>query len=110
MTKQNSIVGEERSIRRKAIWTFVIFLVAITKGILVSDLHLIRARSLLNWYISYFFIMPIMIIGLVLSVQVIRYFFITTAKRKYQYLLLSLPTILCWVYGIAILILSLASI
>jgi hypothetical protein len=97
---QATLRKEDALIQKKATWTFAIFLIAITKDILVSGLKLIPERSPLNWQISYFFIMPIMILGLILSIQVVYHFFSTRKKRKYSYLLLAFPTLMCWLYGI----------
>lgn len=93
-------------IRKKAGWTVLIFLTAITKDVLVSGLRLIPERSLLNWQISYFFIVPIMVLGLIFSLQVFYYFFSTCTKKKYSYLLLASPTLMCWLYGIGVFVVS----
>ena len=103
---QATVSTADRLIQKKATWTFVIFLIAITKDILVSGFELIPERSPLNWKISYFFIMPIMILGLILSMQVVYYFFSTRTKRKYSYLVLAFPTLICWLYGIGVFVVS----
>lgn len=51
---------------------FIIFVVVLTKDILVSGFEIIPVRSPLNREISWLFILPISVIGLVLAIQTIR--------------------------------------
>ncbi len=95
----------------KALFSFFAFVIAVIKDILVSWVRIIPERGLSNIIISYCVIMPLLIIGLVFSVQVIR--------RNYKYkvqlnkrfidinLLFALPTPLCFLYGILLMIIVL---
>jgi len=97
-----------KSIHNKAIFSFLSFIIAIIKDILVIYFKLLPIRSVSNWLLSYFFILPILIIGLFFSMQVIsrNYNSIKDKKSKFwdQNLLLSIPTPLCFIYGIVRLI------
>lgn len=65
-----------KNINRKALVSFIIFCIVLTKDILVSDLKIIPVRSPLNRAISWFIILPITVIGIIYSTQFIinRYF------------------------------------
>lgn len=60
------------SVNRKALTSFIIFCIVLLKDVLVSDLKLIPVRAPINRLISWLFILPITIIGIVFSIQVIR--------------------------------------
>lgn len=61
-----------RELKGKAIASFLIFIIVFLKDILVSGLHLIPERSQFNREISWFFIVPASLIGVVLSLIIIR--------------------------------------
>jgi hypothetical protein len=60
------------NINRKALMSFIIFCIVLTKDILVSDIKIIPVRSPLNRAISWFIILPITIIGIIYSIQYIK--------------------------------------
>jgi hypothetical protein len=59
-------------LNKKAIASFVIFIIVFLKDILVSGMQIIPVRSPLNRAISWLVIAPGALIGVVLSIQVIR--------------------------------------
>jgi hypothetical protein len=61
-----------RGLKAKAKASFVVFIIVFSKDILVSGLHLIPERSRFNREISWFFIVPVSLIGVVFSLRVIR--------------------------------------
>lgn len=60
-----------KGLKGKAIISFVIFILVLLKDILVGWCHLIPGRSRLNRDLSWFFIIPISLIGVILSVNLI---------------------------------------
>ena len=92
----------------KALISFTIFIIAIIKDILVSWLEVIPVRGVTNKLISYFFIMPILIIGLILSIQVIRENYKQKVQGSRQFFdtnfILALPTPLCFLYGFVMMV------
>ena len=57
----------------KSSWiAFAIFMIVLVKDILVSGFEIIPVRSLLNRQLSWFFILPISLIGAVLAIQAIQ--------------------------------------
>lgn len=60
-----------KRLKGKSITSFVIFIIVFLKDILVSWYHLIPGRSRLNRELSWFFIIPISLIGVILSVNLI---------------------------------------
>jgi hypothetical protein len=95
-------------LNRKAVISFFTFVIAIVKDIFVSWLEIIPERGLTNSLVSYFFIIPILIIGLIFSIQVIRenYKHKTYENRHFfdVNLFLSLPALLCFLYGFIMMI------
>ena len=95
----------------KALFSFFAFVVAAIKDILVSWVGIIPERGLSNRIISYCVIMPLLIIGLVFSIQVIRMNYkykIQENKRFFDTnLILALPTPLCFLYGIILMVIVL---
>lgn len=61
---------QKNKLNIKALLSFIIFVLIITKEVLVNYYHVIPVRSLLNRQISYFVILPLWLIGLVLSIWV----------------------------------------
>lgn len=59
------------ALSKKAVISFILFLIILIKDILVSYLELIPHRSSINRLLSWFIILPLTIIGITLSVQVI---------------------------------------
>jgi hypothetical protein len=56
---------------KKAVLSFFVFVVVFLKDILVSGFTIIPERGSLNGIISYLFILPMSLIGLLLSINVI---------------------------------------
>jgi hypothetical protein len=87
-----------RRLKGKAITSFVIFIIVFMKDILVSGLQLIPERSPVNREISWFFIVPASLIGVVLSIIVIRSGYLrkkNEGKRLFDInVLLALPLLL----------------
>jgi len=94
------------TINKKAFISFVIFVIIIVKDILVSGLQVIPERGLTNRLISWFFIIPIMIIATVLSMQVIREKYLQRKSKPFFdiSLLLAIPTLLCFLYILGMMI------
>jgi hypothetical protein len=95
---------EVKRVNKKAVISFIIFIIAILKDILVSGLKIIPERGILNRSISWYFILPIIIVGTILSVIMIAENY---KKKKNEggiffdiNLILSLPTLLCFMYGV----------
>lgn len=65
----------------KALLSFIIFVLIITKDILVAY-NIIPVRSLMNRQISYFVVLPLWIVGMVLSVWVMSEFFLVRRNLK----------------------------
>lgn len=68
----NNLVLMFNRLKAKAITSFIIFILVFLKDILVGWYHLIPARSRLNREITWFFILPISLIGVVLTIIVMR--------------------------------------
>src|SRR5689334_4159182 len=60
------------TVNRKALLSFVIFILVFLKDLLVSGLHVIHPRSTLNFDLTYFFVVPASLIGVVSSILVVR--------------------------------------
>ena len=92
--------------RKKALISFLIFIVIVTKDVLVSDFHVIPERSMLNRSISWFVILPISIMGVIFSIQVIKGFFFNRAGKKTSKinlnLILALPCLLYVLYYVVL--------
>ena len=56
------------------LFSLFVFIILISKDILVSCLHLIPERSPTNRLISWVVILPLSIVGIILSIRVIRYY------------------------------------
>jgi len=89
-----------KTINKKAFISFVIFIIILVKDLLVSVLQVIPERGPTNRLISWFFIIPIMIIGTVLSIQIIREKYLQRKRKPFFdiNLLLAIPTLLCFLY------------
>ena len=94
-------------IARKALISLLIFLIAIAKDIIVSVMHVIPERSPLNRGISFGFILPIMIVGLIFSLQTFMFYAKHRRKLDLKYVLFATPTVLCWLYGLIALVFGL---
>jgi hypothetical protein len=99
-----------KGIKYKAIASFVIFVIIVTKDILVSCFHVIAERSRMNRTISWFIILPLAVIGVLLSILIIREKYFQKAARKNRFidanLLLALPNIIYVGYFLALLVYS----
>ena len=60
------------AVNKKALLSFVIFILVFLKDLLVSGLHVIRPRSMLNFNLTYFFVVPASLIGVVLSILIVK--------------------------------------
>lgn len=93
-----------RYLNKKAFISFVIFCIITIKDILVSDLELIPIRSPTNRVISWFIILPITIIGCILSLQSIYKAYLNqtgrTLNKNYLNIFLALPILIYLVYVI----------
>jgi hypothetical protein len=80
---------------KKAVFSFSVFLVVLLKDILVSGFAIIPQRGSLNGIISYLFILPLSLIGLLSSVTVIWDAFINKRKNNIRFfnkdVILALP-------------------
>ena len=111
MEKINKSFMPATHLSNKALFSFFAFVIAVIKDILVSWLKLIPERGLSNRIISYCVIMPLLIIGLIFSVQGIRRNYKFKVQQNKLFfdinLLLALPTPLCFLYGIFLMIIVL---
>ncbi len=97
-------------IDKKALLSFIIFIIAISKDFLVTFLKIIPERSPLNRQISFYFILPCLLLGLIFSLL----FFYEMYKKKSKWVLffidinslLAWPTMLCFIYGLIMIIFS----
>lgn len=91
-------------IRRYAIASFSTFIIAVIKDVLVSRFKLIPTRSHLNYTITYGVIIPVLTFGLIFSILVYYNNYknkIATGKKIIDInFILATPTILCFLYGI----------
>ena len=89
-------------VNKNAIISFIIFIIVVLKDILVSFLEIIPERSPANRLISWLFILPLIIIGAVLSVKIIRESYLKKKNEGKQLLninlILSLPALFCFLY------------
>lgn len=89
---------KNRKLFYNALASFIIFLVIIAKDILVDYLKIIPVRSPQNRLVSWFLILPLLIIGFILSIKIVRHYcnYIISNRRVLVdwALLLSLPTFL----------------
>lgn len=78
--------------------SFIIFLVIVAKDILVGYFEIIPIRSPQNRLVSWFLILPLIIIGFILSIKIVKHYYnyIISNRRVLVdwVLLLSLPTFL----------------
>jgi hypothetical protein len=93
-------------VNKKALASFIIFCVVLTKDVLVNDLKLIPVRSPANRLVSWFIILPITIIGIIFSIQFfkIKYFKNNKAKdRQFAVnVFLAIPILLYAIYVLLI--------
>lgn len=94
------------NINRKALVSFIIFCIVLTKDILVSDLKLIPVRSPTNRLISWFIVLPITIIGIIYSIQFIKNRYFRNVKANNHHIdiniFLALPILLYVLYVLLI--------
>lgn len=64
----------EKNLYHKALFSFFCFIIVVTKDILVADFHLLHERSPINGLINWLVILPLSIIGIILSLIVGRYY------------------------------------
>lgn len=92
----------QKKANKKAIASFVIFCIILVKDILVSDLKLIPVRSPENRLISWFFILPITMIAIAFSIQIIKIKYLERGSANNRFfdinLLLALPVLLYIIY------------
>lgn len=62
---------------------FAIFIIVLIKDILVSDFKVLPVRSLLNRQISWFLILPLSLVGVVLASREIRRTYLGSEKKVY---------------------------
>ena len=79
--------------RKKAVITFLIFIVCIAKYILVNLFEVIPRYGSTSRNITWFIIVPALIIGLILSISVIREDF-KLKRKNWINLILSLPILI----------------
>ena len=98
-------------IKTRAVISFSIFVIIILKDFLVSYLKIIPERSPLNRDISWFIILPLSILGVIFSVQIIMGNFYKKTNEKKRIVdinfLLSLPCLLYCLFFFVIFIIGL---
>lgn len=101
---------DKKNLFYKALVSFIFFIVIAVRALLVGYLKLIPIRSPLNRGISWFLILPILLIGSVLSFTVVEYYisqWIKTHKLLVdRNLLLALPCLLFALYLVVMLIIG----
>ncbi len=89
-------------LKYKSIFSFVIFLLVLLKDFIVSYLDLIPERSRTNRTISWFIILPLVVVGVVFSLQVIKEIYLAKSSKKDRFLdltfYLSLPMLIMILY------------
>jgi len=97
-------------IKRKALISFLIFIIIILKDFLVGYLKIIPVRSPLNFYISWFIIVPLSVLGIFFSFQIIIENFYKKRNKKKRLVdinfVLSLPCLFYCLFFIVILIIG----
>lgn len=87
---------------KKAFSSFIIVCIIILKDILISDLEIIPIRSPANRMISWFFILPIFIVGCIFSFQFLYGSYVkqksSTDKGKLLNTFLATPILLYLLY------------
>ncbi len=93
------------------LFSFLIFIILISKDVLVSSLHLIPERSPTKRLISWLVVLPISIIGIILSVRIVKHYLHYWLDKRVllinRTLLLSLPILLYVMYYVILFIASL---
>lgn len=74
-------IQKKNKLKIKALLSFIIFILIITKDLLV-EYNIIPVRSLLNRQLSYFVVLPLWIIGMILSVWVMVELFLVRRGLK----------------------------
>lgn len=96
------------AINKKALISFLIFIIIISKYILINKFEIIPQYGILNRALSWFIIMPLILIGTFFSFRVLRENYlqkINKNKRFFDYnLLMSIPTLLCFFYIIGMVV------
>ena len=96
-----------KSERSKALISFCLFLIIITKDLLVSYYHVIPERGKANRVISWFVILPLMIIAVTLSINVLLAILKNkklASNSKTFSILFSLPSLLYFLYFLVMII------
>lgn len=65
-------MNTKRRTTLKAKLSFIFFIIIVIKDVLVSVLKVIPERSPANRLISWFIIVPLMVVGIIFSIQVIK--------------------------------------
>ena len=93
-----------RGLKTKAVLAFACFVIIVIKEILINYLELIPPRSILNRSISWFGVLPLMVIGVIMAVLVTHDNIVKSrkmGKRTFDInLLLCLPILLFFLYFI----------
>jgi hypothetical protein len=91
-----------KKLNRKAVISFIIFCIILLKDVLVSDFKLIPIRSPANRAISWFIILPLTIIGVFLSFQILKKKSVLMYKEREFFIdaniLISIPILLYVLY------------
>jgi hypothetical protein len=99
----------KKQIKTKAIISFLFFVIIVLKDFLVY-LEIIRVRSPLNFYISWLIIVPLSVLGVFFSVQILIGNFYKKTNEKKQLIdinfILSLPCFLYCLFFFVILIIG----
>ena len=95
-------------LNKKALASCSIFIIVIIKDVLVSYFKIIPERGVTNRLVSWFFILPLIIIGGVLSLQVIRENYLQNKNRGEALFninfIFSLPALIYFLYFFGIII------
>jgi hypothetical protein len=98
MTLPHTMILSMASDRPKASsWiSLAIFVIVLTKDILIGGFKIIPVRGLLNMELSWLFILPISLLGMVLAIQAIRKAVLGRKKSRVVNIdiILSLPILL----------------
>ena len=100
-----------KNLYHNALFSFFIFIILISKDISVSFLHLIPERGPTNRLISWLVVLPISIVGIILSIRIVRHHLRYWLDKRVVLinwtLLLSLPILLYVMYYVILFIVSL---
>ena len=92
----------DNKISNKAIFSFFAFLIAIVKDFAFTYAKIIPERSPINYVISYLVVFPVLVVGLIFSIQTLKKaYHMRRVGEKFSNIniLLSMPTLLCFLYG-----------